>query len=528
VNSVPDQHVRTKSDQAFLDQGGVWDEAAGQKVIDFIERYLLLEDGRPLVLLPWMKGVIRSWYCWVTPEGKRRTRIGLLTCARKNAKSILTYALTAYHLIADGVTSPACASVAVNREQAAQIFDWLRFSIENNAKLSKALHVIPSKKTILYPAKNGRYRSLASDSKGGNFGHGFSFLVHDELAFQKDDLYTVLKNSTDARQGLQVITSTAGFNKNGIFFKLTQYARKVLDGTVIDTTFQPWVFEVPEGEEDIEASWVKGNPSLGVCQTLDDFRNQWHREKQDATTRHAFSVLKFNQFRDTENVWIPAENWDGCKGVLPHLNGRECVIGCDVGAVRDLTALVAIFPLEDGKFAVKSWGFVPNGALTTRDGANTTLYQSFSKTGHLTILPGTATDEYKIIAHLDELRQKYKVRAVVFDQWQSLPLSNHCKRQGLTTFNFRQTHSYFHGPVVELEKLVNRKKLVHDGDPLLRWQVGHTYLDTDPKGYKKPITSRPENKKDNLIALLMALSQTLQQTGTSKPSVYEERKLFAV
>lgn len=519
--------VRHDSDRAFLDSGGTFNEEAGQKVINFIEKYLLLEDGRPFKVLPWMQDVIHSWYSWITPEGKRRTRIGLLTCARKNAKSILTYGLTMYHLTADGVQSPACASCAVNREQAAQIFDWAKFSIEQNAQLSKALHVIPSKKTILYPARNGKYRSLASDSKGGNFGHGFSFVIHDELAFHhKDDLYNILKNSTDARQGLQVITSTAGFNRNGIFYKLVDYSRKILSGEVIDTTFQPWVFEVPEGLEDDETAWVMGNPSLGVCQSLEDFKQQWEREKRDASTRHVFQVLKFNQNKDAERVWLNVDDWDQCKTTLPDLSGRECVLGCDVGATRDITAITGVFPLGNGTYAVKSWGFVPRGALATRDGTNAILYESFAKGGSLEITPGTATDPNYINTVFDKLCATYKVKCAVFDQWQSLPLSNHCKQKGIEVFNFRQNHSYFNGPVIELERLVSRKQIKHDGNPLLRWQVGHTYLDTDGKGYKKPITSRYENKKDNLIALLQALSQALQQPAEAKKSAYENRGLI--
>lgn len=518
--------VRHKSDEAFLDQGGKWDEEAGQKVIRFFESYLCLEDGRPFKVLPWMRDVIRSWYCWLTPENQRRTRIGLLTCGRKNAKSILTYGLTAYHLVADGVQSPSCASCAVNREQAAQIFDWFKFAIDNNPKLSKALHAIPSKKTILYPAKNGKYRSLASDTQGGNFGHGFTFLVHDELAFHKrDDLYTTLKNSTDARRGLQVITSTAGWNKNGAFYKLVQYSRKVLSGEIIDPTFQPWLFEIPEGADvEDENNWRLANPSIGVCQSAEDFRSQWEREKRDATTRLAFTRLKFNQWTDAENAWIPVESWDDCKSNV-NLDGIPVVCGVDVGATRDLTAITLVGVLPDKQFAVKTWGFVPEGAFNTRDHCNHLQYQAFAKAGSLIVTPGTATDEQQLIGFLDDLRERYSIVGVVFDKWQSLTISNHCMRQGLLTYNFPQTHSYFNAPCIELERLVNNRKIAHDGCPLLRWQIGHTYLDRDHKGYVKPVTARPENKKDNLIALLMALSIALQVSPSSKPSIYQDRGL---
>lgn len=518
--------IRHDSDRAFLDQGGTWDESKGNKVINFIERFLVLESGKPFKVLPWMQDCIHSWYSWIRPDGRRRVKLGLLTCGRKQAKSMLTFGLTAYHLIADGEESPSCASCAVNREQAGQIFDWFKHAIEGNAELSKALKCTASNKTITYPKKNGRYRSLASDQGGGNLGHGHSFVVYDEMAFFKNDnLWTMLKNSGDAKPtSLQLITSTAGWNRNSQFYTLVKDARKVLSGQVIDTTYQPWIFEIPEGADvEDERNWFLSMPSLGVTQSVEDVRNQWNREKRDGTSRLAWTRLKWNQWTDGENSWLDVDQWDACKQALPNLDKRACVLGFDIGATRDLTAISLIFPLGEGRYALKTWGFVPQGYTATRDNANTQKYQEFAKAGSLTITPGTATDEQYICRVVDEIRKRYDVRAAVVDKWQSLAVSNHLERVGVETFNFPQFHTYFNAPCLEMERLVNSGKLIHSGCPLLKWQVGHTYLDRDHKGYVKPITAAPNLKKDNLISALMALSQALHKAGESKPSVYESR-----
>lgn len=525
-------HVRHKSDEEKLRLGGTFNPDGGNKVIRFIEKHLVLESGRRFEVLPWMQDVIHSWYSWFRRDGLRFTKTGLLTCARKNGKSILTYGLTAYHLLADGQQSPRCASVAINKEQAAQIFDWFRFAIEHNGQFEKALHPVENKKVIRYPKRNGHYRSLSSDV-GGKFGHGHSFVCLDEMAFfkgKKEEIYTALKDSGKAiPNSMQVMISTAGFDKNNTFFKMCQYGRKVLNGEIIDTTFQPWIFETPDGADlDDEANWLLANPSLGVCQSLEDFRNQWNRDKRETTTKHAACILNFNQYKDQEHVWIPVESWEACKTTLPNLEGKDVVLGLDMGATRDLTAVSLATTLADKRVAVKSWGFVPEGAMKNRDGnANHNLYQAFTRDGSLSITPGNATDEVKLCAFLDDLCQRYRVKAVVFDKWQSLVVSNHLNKKGVTVFNFPQSHAYFNAPCIELEKLVSNRKLLHDGNALLRWQIGHTYLHRDAKGYVKPTTSRPEAKKDNLIALLMALSQALQQ-AEAKPSVYQTRKLFCV
>jgi phage terminase large subunit-like protein len=518
----------TPSDRYFLDhEGGTYDPSKGRKVIDFIESFLCLENGEPFKVIPWMQQTIHSWYSWIRADGFRRIKVGLLSCGRKQGKSILTYGLTAYHLIADGALSPSCVSCAVNREQAGQIFDWFKFAIDNNPKLAKALHVTPSKKLITYPKRNGRYRSLASDTGGGNFGHGHDFVIHDELAFhKKDDVYTALKNSTDAKpNGLQLITSTSGWNKNGAFFKLCQYSKKVLSGEVIDTTFQPWLFCLdPEDDYDDESKWIKANPSLGICQSIEDFRNQWQREKHDATTKNSFIRLKFNGWTESENGWIPVESWTvpECNAPVPDTL-RTCTIGVDVGITRDLTAITAVFP-HDGHYYVKTWGFVPEDVFKSREKSNVQVYESCRSS--LTITKGGATDERYICSFLDGLIAKYDVKGIVFDKFQSLVMSNHVERLKIPNFNFGQNHKMFNGPCIELERLVNFKRIHHGGDALLRWQIGHTYLDRDAKGYVKPVTARKENKKDNLIALLMALSQAVQHTGEKWKCPYGERGII--
>jgi phage terminase large subunit-like protein len=304
-----------------------------------------------------------------------------------------------------------------------------------------------------------------------------------------------------------------------------QYSRKVLSGEIVDTIFQPWIFEAQTDDFDDENNWFAANPSLGVVQSVEDFRANWNRDKQEATSRLSAIRLKMNRWTDAENSWISVEDWDACKGHIPDLS--QVVIGVDVGASRDLTAISLVSPQGD-KVYVKSWGFVPSGVFNTRENNNVHIYQTCQQDKSLTVTDGTATDENFIIKFLDDLCQKYQVKAVVFDKWQSLVISNHFQKKGLQVWNFPQTHAYFNAPALEFEKLVSQRRIVHDGNNLLRWQIGHTYLSRDSKGYVKPTTSRPENKKDNLIALLMALSQCLAGEVSEKKSVYEGRGIFVI
>jgi phage terminase large subunit-like protein len=126
--------------------------------------------------------------------------------------------------------------------------------------------------------------------------------------------------------------------------------------------------------------------------------------------------------------------------------------------------------------------------------------------------------------------KRYEVKSITFDKWNAIQLANELMAAGMTVFTLSQHHSYLNDPTKQLERLVLDGKIVHDGNSLLRWQVGHAFLDVDGKGLRKPATNSEHEKKDNLIALVMALSQAVQH-GTSAfsgPSVYETRGILTV
>ena len=46
---------------------------------------------------------------------------------------------------------------------------------------------------------------------------------------------------------------------------------------------------------------------------------------------------------------------------------------------------------------------------------------------------------------------------------------------------------------------------MHDGNPVLNWNIGNTVIETDAAGNRKPTKVRSREKIDGLVALVMAL-----------------------
>ncbi len=505
--------VRTKSDEVFLANGGQFVPELGNRVLRFLETYVYLPSGERFIVLPWIEKVVHSWYSFVTSEGKRRTKLGILSISRQQGKTALIAGLVLYHLLADGIRSPQCLSCATSVDQASVVYNYIVSSIRNNIQYGdgklKCLTEVDSQKTIKYLAKNGLYKSASSDSKS-KFGKPLDLCIFDELAFhQNDNLWRALKNSTDATGGLKLVISTAGFNRNGVFYRMIQDSRKILSGEVVDTTIQPWIFEVPDNADlDSPDVWRLANPSMGtIGLTEEEFRQEWDKAKRDPCERLDFSRLKFNSWTETQGAcWLPLDRWDACKGEFPDLLGAPVHIGIDAGSTTDLTAVSLCFP-ADGRVYVQSKGFVPKSASEERERQNLTSYSRLAVDGSLEIVEGNCVGiQDDLIPYLEEIISKYNVLSITVDKWQLLQLSQQYMKRGFNVYEMGPFHSKMNAPTQDILRAVLDNTLVHTGNELLRWQVGHCVLDRDPKGYVKPAKATNAQKIDNLVALVMAWS----------------------
>lgn len=525
--TAPAKHIRTLSDREFLASGGYWDQAAGDRVCDFLETFITLDNGNSFELMDWQRDFIESVYCWKRPDNTRRVKIALLTLGRKNGKTELLAGLTLFHLIADNELSASCVSCAVDRAQAAQIYEKCVFSIKNNKKLSEALVCTDSYKQIKFPAGNSSYKSASSDA-AGKFGHGHVFVVYDELGFHKNDkLYTALQNSTDAKaNGLQIIISTSSFNKNGVFYRLYEYSKSILSDSVVDPAFMPWVYETPDNINlDDVKNWHLANPSMkyGVIRE-EDFRSQWERAKRDTAGRLDFLRLKFNCWTDAKTTWISAEKWAACKGTLPNLNGAPVHIGLDAGHLSDIFAISLIFPV-DQKCYIKSYGFLPSEALE-KDKQNSIAYQRAQLDGSLKIIKGNSVGVINdIMPFLDDIINKYDVKSITVDMWQLRTLAEHYTNKGLNVTEMPQKHYRFNEATKAFETAINDKTIVHDGDTLLTWQFNHCQLDTNTQGYSMPSKANESQKIDNVIASVMAYQQVMAPEVVAEDCVYNTKTL---
>jgi phage terminase large subunit-like protein len=207
------------SSVALCSDRRMYDEEAGNKAVEWIERYCTHVKGelggQPFILEEWQKDdIIRPLFGTLRDDGLRQYRQAYIEVPRKNGKSNLCAAIALYLLFADGEPGAEIISAAGDRNQARIVFEIASAMCANNPKLSGHGKVL--RNSIHY--KNSFYKAISAEA---NTKHGFNAhaVILDELhVFPNRDLYDVLKTSTGARtQPLVIAITTAGLILSGIY-----------------------------------------------------------------------------------------------------------------------------------------------------------------------------------------------------------------------------------------------------------------------------------------------------------------------
>ena len=326
-----------------------------RRVIDIVEMLTHTAGpaaGKPFILRDWQKRDLDKIYGPTYSGGRRKVRTALVTIPRKNGKTELAAGLAIYHLVGDSEKGAQVYSAAADRHQAALVFNAAATMIRSDPELSGILNIIESQKRIVHYESGSFYQAISSESRTK---HGFnaSCIIYDELAQAPNrHLWDVLTSSTGARaQPLTIIISTMSPDKYSIMYEQYDYAVKVRDGIIKDETFAPVIYQAPE-DADIwdESVWHKCNPALGDFRSLEEMRVFAARAKRIPSAEAAFRNLYLNQMVDSEQRFFNSTDWMAGKLEidLEALRGRKCWGGLDLSSTTDLTALILIFPMDDG------------------------------------------------------------------------------------------------------------------------------------------------------------------------------------
>ena len=512
-----------------------YDKKKADRAVTFIENLCHTKGkwaGTPFWLLPWQEQLIRDIFGIVKPDGNRQFRTAFVEICKKVGKSELAAAVALYLLYADNEPSAEVYGAAADRQQASIVFDVAKQMVEMSPALMKRSKLMGATKRIVNYSNAGYYQVLSAEV-GGKHGFSVSGLVFDEIHTQPNrQLYDVLtKGSSDARQNpLHFIITTAGNDRHSIAYELHTKAVDILEGRRVDPTFYPVVYGLKDDEDwEDEANWYKVNPSLGYTVDIERLRDAYREAKQNPADEITFKWLRCNMWVSSTVAWIPdAIYMRGNEPIdMDALAGRDCYAGLDLSSTGDITALVLIFPPrdEEEKYVLLPYFWIPEETIPRRVKANSVPYDIWEKQGYIMSTEGNVIHYDFIEKFIMDLSEKYHILEIAVDRWNATQMIQNLEGEGFTIVPFGQGFSSMSAPTKEFYRLLMEGRIIHGGNPVLRWMAGNVVIDTDPAGNIKVTKAKSKEKIDGIVAAIMALDRCIRQEGQSG-SVYDERGLL--
>ncbi len=510
----------------------------GARAIAFVEKLRHHEGkfaGRHFRLHGWQRRIVQRIYGDTDEHGLRIIKTVFILLPRGNGKTTLCSALALLHLL--GPESEAAGQVilaAADREQASIAFNAADRMVRQSPTLTRITHTTASHKRMVHERSASLLKAISHEAYSKH-GMSISALIADELhAWPTRELWDVLTSSMGKREApLTVAITTAGIGVHGLAWELYDYAKRVASGEVTDPTFLPIIFEAPSDcDWRDERVWQAVNPAMASgFRSIDEMRMMARRASEVPAQLEAFKRLYLNIWSDgAASPWLDMGVYDEGASALSidEFIGQPCWIGVDLSSVEDLTAIVAAFALEGGGYAVFPFFFVPQDTLRRRQERDQVPYVRWAEEGHLIATPGSVVD-YDIVEHqLHDLAERFDVREIVIDRWNSTGTINRLSAAGLPVATFGQGFASMSAAVKEIERAILSRSLHHGGHPILRWNFKNAVTDQDAAGNIKFNKGRSADKIDGAVAAAMAVARAAAAQGIESPYESERPEGFLV
>lgn len=482
--------------------------------------------GRPFVLEDWQwREIVEPLFGTLRADGRRQYRHGLISLPRKAGKTTLCAGLANYMTFADREKGAQVYLAAASRDQAGLCFAEAANQVKSSPILRDRATVSRAKK-LIHDHVTGSYLKVISSEAFTAHGLNTHCFIVDEIAQQPNrELVDVLATSMGARRSpLGLYVGTAGWNRQSIAYELYELAKRIEDGTAVDPTFFHMIREAAKEDDPFdEAVWHRVNPSLGTFRSREEFRETAERAKLTPSFLNSFKNLYLNMWTSTEVQWLDRNKWDACGGRVDDndLKGRRCYGGLDLSTTTDLSAFALAFPDDDEGVTVRVWFWIPEQAIEDRGRRDRVPYREWVEAGLIEATPGNVIDYGFIRARVNDLADKYDIREIGFDPWNSTGLVTELTGDGHEMFPVRQGFVTLSPPTKECERLVTAGLLRHGGNPVLSWCADNAMAVRDAAGNLKIDKSKSRDRIDGLAATINALERlSRHQRRAATPKIY--------
>lgn len=514
VIAACERHLRDLDRQRTDEFPYYFDEREADDVCQFFPLALRHSKGRnfadnPFELQPWQIFINWVLFGWKRiSDGTRRFRRAHVSIARKNGKSTIAAGFGLYGLTCDNEPGAEVYVSATKKDQAKCVFEEAERMRESSPMMRSLIknHV----NNLFVKQTNSFFRPTSSDKPLD--GPNPHFVIFDELHAWREvhrKFYnTMITGGGSRTQPMQLTITTAGDDQSFIWLEEYKHCTGVVLGLFEDDSMFVYIAEIDDGDDPLdERVWAKANPNIGVSVSLEYLRQQAKDAVNKPTFYPVFISKHCNKITSSISKAFDMELWDACEGVLSDWRNADAVgSAVDLGGRDDLasSAFAARFQVgeEDGKavnrFEIRSFSYIAENA--SRDMTKQPFAQWIAD-GYLKQSRFPISD---LRQDLVELSQTFGAELNGYDPAGAQAFAEELQKDGLEPYRFAQNTTMFNEPIKDFLQAVKDRRIVHDGNPLLRWAVNNAVLYMDRRENVMFDKKNSAEKIDPAVAMVMA------------------------
>ena len=529
-----ERHLRDLARQRTAEFPYYWDRKASQRAIEYAETLTVAEGTEPhqVELIPSQAFDIGCTFGWKkTINGARRFRRKYKSMARQNGKTFENGIQGTYIAGFSGYKHGKLFTVATKKRQARLAWEEMAKFITIDPDLSELFTVKDYKSLIVANETESTIEALSKEA-GLDDGFRSIYASIDELHQHRDNkVYKAIYNGTRSlKETLVSMITTRGDKLNSFCKEMDDYAIKVLKGLSTAEDFFIDIYALDQGDDPFdERNWIKANPFLCLdpekvailrqdAQTAKDMGGQ---DLKDFLTKSLNMWVK-----NSDDQFIDPEAWKSCgseRRLADIINEGQlnCWVGLDLSSGGDLTTLVLLFEMSNGKNYIYSHSFMPRGRLDEHVETDLAPYDLWEQQGLITVTGGSTDylNDYKfIIAHLKDLKDRYNLNflGIGIDPANAAGVMHDLEEFGCPVVTITQSARNLNSATVAVQLLTKGGHFEYDqSNELLTWSMVNAALTRNSfdeiKVDKKP--GAKFKRIDPVDALIDAYALKLMSTG---------------
>lgn len=474
----------------------IFDELEAQRAIDWIEEFKHSKGelaGTRIQAHIFIKFILANVYGWININtGYRRFKRMYEQVGRKNAKSQTLAGITTYELAPYGVLGSEVYCLAPVSKQAKAVFKEAINMINGHRIIKRKFHIRESTNEIFHKKSNSTMSLFTKDDLKKGDSYNPQLAVIDEYhLFDTSEAVDVMESGMGARDNpLIAIITTAG---RKIFCPCKEeydYCSKIINPNVPinDDRYFVVIAEIDDKDDPFDfINLCKANPVVSTYKTgLESLQEKLNTAKERADKRIEYLTKQCNRWinQKINDPYMDMDKWSKCEiDEIPNIEGLKCVIGLDKSDKIDLTSITYEIDLGDNEILIMNHCFIPEETLEAKMKTDKVPYDSWSKQGYITVIPGAKIKNDYIVERIKEDLKKYKFEldSVAYDPWHCEDIVESLEDEGILCIEVPQTYASLSEPTKDFRAKVYAKEVKYVKNPVLTYCMSNAVEDKDRK-----------------------------------------------